>query len=56
MYYGFQSLFESGTSTIDNILLDQITHSNLVSHSISCRLKTRTFEELHNNNSAYNFL
>lgn len=24
MYYGFQSLFESGTSTIDNILLDQI--------------------------------
>ena len=25
MYYGFQSLFESGTSTIDNILLDQIT-------------------------------
>ena len=25
VYYGFQSLFKSGTSTIDNILLDQIT-------------------------------
>ena len=24
VYYGFQSLFKSGTSTIDNILLDQI--------------------------------